>query len=50
MRLPGIGEEIANRIIEKQPFKKLEDLEKVPGIGSKKLDAISPFLIFPSEK
>jgi DNA uptake protein ComE-like DNA-binding protein len=50
MRLPGIGEEIANRIIEKQPFKKLEDLEKIPGIGIKKLDAISPFLIFPSEK
>jgi len=47
MKLPGIGEEIANRIIEKQPFEKPEDLLEVLGIGRKKLEAIRPFLLFP---
>lgn len=47
MKLPGIGEETANRIIGKQPFEKPEDLLEVPGIGRKKLEAIRPFLLFP---
>ncbi|MEM9280259.1 MAG: helix-hairpin-helix domain-containing protein [Verrucomicrobiota bacterium] len=33
MRLPGIGEALANRIIEGRPFQTVEELEKVSGIG-----------------
>jgi len=46
MKLPGIGEEMANRIIEKQPYEKPEDLLEVTGIGLKKLEAIRPYLEF----
>ncbi len=38
--LPGVGEKIAQRIIEarqQQPFTSLDDLDKVPGIGEKML-------------
>lgn len=48
MKLPGVGEEIANRIIQKQPYQKPEDLLEVPGIGPKKLEEIRPFLEFPN--
>jgi competence protein ComEA len=33
MRLPGIGETLANRIIEKRPYTRLTDLLEVEGIG-----------------
>ncbi len=41
MKLTGIGEKTANKIIEyrkKDPFKKIEDIMKVTGIGSKKFE------------
>lgn len=44
MKLPGVGEVTANRIIEKRPFSSLEDLTRVPGIGPKTLERIEPFL------
>jgi competence protein ComEA len=47
--LPGIGPVLAKRIIAYRtahgPFKKIGDLEKVSGIGPKKLAKIKPFLI-----
>jgi endonuclease YncB( thermonuclease family) len=46
MKIPGIGEEMANRIIDKQPYEKPEDLLEVTGIGPKKLEVIRPFLEF----
>lgn len=33
MRLPGIGETLANRIIEARPYETVEDLKRVSGIG-----------------
>lgn len=45
MRLPGIGETYANRIIEGRPFESVEDLDRVPGIGPVTLEAIRPFLV-----
>ena len=48
MRLPGIGEEYAERIVlyrqDNGPFRSIEDLRKVKGIGRKRLDQIRRFL------
>lgn len=46
MKLPRIGEEMANRIIENRPYDTVEDLLEVDGIGPKKLDDIRPHLDF----
>ena len=35
MLLPGIGEVLAERIVEGRPYKSVEDLRRVPGIGAK---------------
>jgi len=50
MTLPGIGETLANRIIEGRqhgPYRKPEDLLRVPGIGKKTLLRLRPTLKFP---
>lgn len=44
LRLPGIGEIIANRIIENRPYSSIEALSSVQGIGEKKLLKLKPFL------
>ena len=46
MKLPGVGEVTANRIIEARPFSKLEDLDAVDGIGKQTLLRLEPFLMF----
>ncbi|MCX6873016.1 MAG: helix-hairpin-helix domain-containing protein [Verrucomicrobia bacterium] len=48
MKLPGIGEEFANRIIEGRPYLKAADLLFVPGIGPQRFKAIQPYLKFPN--
>jgi competence protein ComEA len=48
-RLPGIGETLANRIIEARedaPFARPDDLLRVPGIKRKTLERIRPYLAF----
>jgi len=46
MRLPGIGETLANGIIEGRPYKRLEDLLRVPRIGPDTLEKLKPHLDF----
>ncbi len=41
-RIPGVGRVIAERIVAGRPYRKVEDLLKVRGIGRKKLEAIRP--------
>jgi competence protein ComEA len=47
MRIPGVGEVMALRIIENRPYRKLSDLNEVPGIGEKTLDKLAPYFRFP---
>lgn len=35
MLLPGIGETLAERIVEGRPYKTIDDLRRVPGVGEK---------------
>jgi competence protein ComEA len=52
--LPGIGPVLAGRIVAYReahgPFKKIEDLELVSGIGPKKLEQVKPYLILESQE
>lgn len=43
IRIPGIGESTANRIIEARPFSRLEDLTRVKGIGDVTLEKLRPY-------
>jgi endonuclease YncB( thermonuclease family) len=44
MRLPGIGETLANRIIERRPYGRLTDLLEVEGIGPTTYRRLKPSL------
>jgi competence protein ComEA len=46
-RLPGIGPVMSQRIIqerEKSPFRKVDELRRVSGIGAKTLEKLRPFI------
>ncbi len=42
--IKGIGPAIAEAIIKGRPYKKLDDLLKVKGIGDKKFEEIKPYV------
>ena len=48
-RIPGIGPVSAAKIIAGRPYRKVEDLLKIPGIGQKKLEAIAPYVTLGAE-
>jgi competence ComEA-like helix-hairpin-helix protein len=49
MGITGIGPMLADRIIAGRPYKTVDDLLKVKGLGSKKLEKIRPFMMVGSE-
>jgi competence protein ComEA len=44
MRLPKVGETLANRIIERRPYRRLTDLLEVDGIGPATYRELKPLL------
>jgi len=42
--LPGIGPAIARRIVEGRPYRSVEELDRVRGIGKKRLEEIRPMV------
>jgi DNA uptake protein ComE-like DNA-binding protein len=49
MSLPGVGPALCARIVAARsahPFRKLEDLDRVKGIGPAKLEKLRPHLLF----
>ena len=42
--LPGIGPVIARRIIEGRPYRSVDDLDRIKGIGKKRLEEIRPLV------
>ena len=53
-RLPGIGESLAKRIVDFReqngPFKRVEDLMKVKGIGEKSFQKLRPHVKVASKR
>ncbi len=42
--LPGVGPALAARIVAGRPYRRVEDLDRVKGIGPKKLAALAPLV------
>lgn len=42
--LPGVGQAVAQRIIENRPFSSLEDMQRVPGLGVRTLEGMLPMI------
>jgi competence ComEA-like helix-hairpin-helix protein len=42
--LPGIGPVIARRIVEGRPYRSVEELDRVKGIGQRRLEEIPPWV------
>jgi len=49
MSIKGVGPVLAERIIAGRPYKTVDDLLKVKGIGSKKLEKIRPYVVVCKE-
>ena len=45
-QLPGVGPQLASRIVEGRPYQGVNDLRQVPGLGDSVLQDIKPFLAF----
>lgn len=48
-QLPGVGPQLAGRIVEGRPYQSAEDLRQVPGVGESVLENIKPFLTFEAQ-
>lgn len=52
-RLPGVGPSLARAIVTVRddggPFRSVRDLERVPGLGRKKIERIAPYVSLPED-
>ena len=48
-QLPGVGPQLAGRIVDGRPYQSAEDLRQVPGLGESVLEDIKPFLTFEAQ-
>ena len=48
--LPGIGKALAERIIAQRPYRTVDDLRKVNGIGEKTLEKLRPHVVVRQQK
>lgn len=44
--LPGVGEKMAEKIIQGRPYQSLQDLDRVKGIGPRMLQKLGPLVEF----
>jgi competence protein ComEA len=42
--LPGIGPALAQRIIEGRPYRSIDELDRIKGVGSKLLERLRPLV------
>jgi len=47
-QLPGIGPELAARIVASRPYDDVEQLAQIPGVGGAVIEEIRPYLVFES--
>ena len=43
-KVPGIGPQLARRIVAYRPYRSLDELTRVPGIGPRSLERLRPYL------
>lgn len=48
--LPGVGEALARRIIERRPFDSIEDMRRVPGLGESTLNRMKPMIVLTQQE
>ncbi len=44
--LPGVGPKTAAAILSRRPFRDLDDLARVPGLGPRGLERLAPWVAF----
>lgn len=42
--IPGVGSSLAKRIIAERPFKRIDDIHRVKGIGARTLERMRPYV------
>lgn len=47
--LPGVGEALSRQILKHRPYRDLDDMLRVPGIGPATLDRMRPHIVFSDE-
>lgn len=49
-KLPGIGPKLAQRIMAHRPYKTVAELDRVPGLGKKSVEALAPLVVIKAAR